>query len=408
MELYGRGHVGRLLEKISRSTDETLTHHGRHSLRNTPMKLFEFQAKAAFAEKGIPIPRGMVATNREELLEAVNSLGLPCMIKAQVLKGGRGKAGLIKRAESTQDAVEKAEALFHSGQNVYKLLIEEVVDIDRELYLAVTYDPVEARALFIACAEGGMEIEQLALEQPDKIVTVMVDLDSGIMPHHLREVTFGLGLDGEIAKSVAAVARNLFRVFRDTGAELAEINPLFITRSGGIVAGDGKLTIDDCMLGDKYALSREYFDSQAEYEAALEGIPYIPFDGDISLMCAGAGLTTTVYDLVHYAGGSVAAYVEFGGPNYTRAKDAMRLCLKKPSKVLLVVTFGTIARADVMATGLVDAIRELKPPMPIVVCIRGTNEEEALATLRAAGIEPLHETEEAVQRAVDIAAGRRA
>jgi succinyl-CoA synthetase beta subunit len=375
--------------------------------RNTPMKLFEFQAKEAFAAKGIPIPRGIVAANAREVREAAASIGLPCMIKAQVLRGGRGKAGLIKKADSAADAAEKAEVLFASGSNVRKVLVEQAVDIDRELYLAVTYDPVQARAMFVACAEGGVEIEKLAAEEPDKIVTVMVDLDWGLMPHHLREITFGLGLEGEAAKAVGAVAQKLYGVFRDSGAELAEINPLFITAAGGVVAGDGKLNLDDCTVGDTYPLSREYFDSDIEYEAAREGIPYIPFDGDITLMCAGAGLTTTVYDLVHYAGGSVAAYVEFGGPNYTRARDALSLCLKKPGKVLLVVTFGTIARADVMAAGLVEAIRELKPPMPIVTCIRGTGEEEAFASLRAAGLEPLHETEEAVQRAVDIAAGRR-
>ncbi|MDR2488822.1 MAG: acetate--CoA ligase family protein [Desulfovibrio sp.] len=372
------------------------------------MKLFEFQAKEAFAEQGIPIPAGMVATNREEVLKAVKGTGLPCMIKAQVLRGGRGKAGLIKRALSEAEAVEKAEGLFNSEYNVRKVLVEAAVDIDRELYMAVTYDPVDARAMFIACAEGGVEIEKLAAEHPDTIVTVTVDMDWGLMPHHVRDLTFGLGLEGETAKAVGDVARKLFKVFRDTGAELAEINPLFIVKSGGVIAGDGKLNIDDCVAGGKYPVTREYFDSDTEYEAALEGIPYIPFDGDIALMCGGAGLTTTVYDLVHYAGGSVAAYVEFGGPNYTRARDAMRLCLKKTCKVLLVVTFGTIARADVMATGLVEAIRELKPAMPIVTCIRGTNEEEAFATLRAAGIEPLYETEEAVQRAVAIAAGRNA
>jgi succinyl-CoA synthetase beta subunit len=230
------------------------------------------------------------------------------------------------------------------------------------------------------------------------------------MPHHVRELTFGLGLSGETAKAVGDIAGNLFKVFRATSAELAEINPLFITKEGGAVAGDGKLVIDDNM-GDargKYPLAPEYFDTQTEYEAALEGIPYLQFDGDIALMCAGAGLTTTVFDLIHYAGGTVANYLEFGGPNYTKAVQAMRLCLKNPSKVLLVVTFGTIARADVMANGLVEAINTLRPPVPIVTCIRGTNEEEAFATLRAAGLDPLYDTEEAVRRAVDIAAGRRA
>jgi succinyl-CoA synthetase beta subunit len=342
----------------------------------------------------------------EEVKAAVQKIGLPCMLKAQVLSGGRGKAGLIQLAKNAEEAERKARELFASGHKVHKLLVEEAVDIARELYLAVTIDPASAVALFVACAEGGVEIETLAVEKPDKIVTVKVDLDWGFMPHHMREITFGLGLEGEEAKQVGAIAKNLFSVFRKYGAELAEINPLFVTRQGTLVAGDGKLIIDDCANDGKYPISREYFDTDTEYEAAREGIPYLQFDGDIALMCAGAGLTTTVFDLVHYAGGKVANYLEFGGPNYTRAMDAMRLCLKNPSKVILIVTFGTIARADVMAAGLAEAIKELKPTMPIVTCIRGTNEEDAFAVLRSIGLEPIYETEEAVQRAVDIAAGR--
>ena len=373
------------------------------------MKLFEYQAKEAFATAGIPIPKGEMATVAPgEVENAINTIGTPCVIKSQVLQGGRGKAGLIQFAKTREEALKKAEELFNSPHGVRKLLFEEAVDIDREVYLSLVLDPVEAVARFIACAEGGVEIEKLAVDQPDKIVTVPVNIDWGLMPHHLRELTFGLQLEGDVAKAVSAIATNLFKVFRATGAELAEINPLFITKAGTVVAGDGKLIIDDSIgdLRSKYPLAPEYFDTPTEYEAALEGIPYLQFDGDIALMCAGAGLTTTVFDLIHYAGGTVANYLEFGGPNYTKALQAMQLCLKNPSKVILIVTFGTIARADVMANGIVEAINQLKPAVPIVTCIRGTNEEEAFATLRAAGLEPLSETEVAVQRAVDIAAGR--
>ncbi len=372
------------------------------------MKLFEYQAKEAFAGAGIPIPNSVLITEVGQLDTALAAVGTPCVLKAQVLSGGRGKAGLIQLAKTPEEARQKTQELFGSQHGVRKILVEEAVDIAKELYLSLTLDPKDATAMFIACEEGGVEIEKLALEQPDKIVTVKLDIDWGLMPHHLREITFGLNLKDEAAKAVSAIARNLFTVFRETGAELAEINPLFITKSGDVLAGDGKLIIDDCIgdVREKYPLAPEYFDNETEYEAALEGIPYLQFDGDISLMCAGAGLTTTVYDLIHYAGGTVANYLEFGGPNYTKAVQAMRLCLKGPSKVLLVVTFGTIARADVMAKGLVEAMQTLKPNIPIVACIRGTNEEEAFATLRAAGLEPLYETEVAVQRAVDIAAGR--
>ena len=370
------------------------------------MKLFEYQAKQAFADAGIPVPHGELATTMEEVAEAVHKVGLPCVLKSQVLRGGRGKAGLIQRATTKEEALEKAHALFTGAHHVRTLLVEEAVNIASELYISVIFDAEAAVATFIACRDGGVEIETLAVEQPEKIITVPVNIDWGLMPHHIRELTFGLGLAGETAKTVGFIAEKLYAVFRNTGAELAEINPLFITVEGNVVAGDGKLITDDTVCKDIYPLTRAHFDTDVEYEAALEGIPYLPFDGDIALMCAGAGLTTTVYDLIHYAGGTVANYLEFGGPNYTKALQAMALCLKKPSKVILVVTFGTIARADVMAEGLVAAIKALKPSIPIVTCIRGTNEEEAFAALRAAGLEPLQETEQAVERAVAIATGR--
>jgi succinyl-CoA synthetase beta subunit len=374
------------------------------------MKLFEHQAKAAFAEAGIPIPQGKLAASPEEALEAAKAIGFPCIIKAQVLSGGRGKAGLIKKANSPEEAAKFAGEILASPAKVQKVLVEQAVNFSQEIYMALTMDPVRSEAMFLVSAEGGVDIEQLAVEQPEKILKVYVDLAQGLMPHHVREITFGLNLTGDTAKAANQSATGLFKVFRATGAELAEINPLFVTAEGGIVAGDGKLIIEASLeaMQAKYPLSPEYFDDPTEYEAALEGIPYLRFDGDIAMMCAGAGLTTSVFDLIHFAGGTVANYLEFGGPNYTKAKQAMELCLKNPCKAILVVTFGTIARADVMAKGVVEAIEALKPTVPIVTCIRGTNEEEAFETLRAAGLEPMVDTELAVQRAVDIAAGRSA
>lgn len=191
---------------------------------------------------------------------------------------------------------------------------------------------------------------------------------------------------------------------------MVEVNPLFITSDGAVVAGDSKIIIDDNSLYRQPRFKRtiDYFDNEIEFEAARLGIPYLQFDGDISLMCAGAGLTTTVFDLIHYAGGSVANYLEFGGPNYRKAVEAMELCLKNESKVILIVTFGTIARADVMAEGIIEAVNKLKPTVPIVVCIRGTNEEQAVEMLREAGLEPLFDTEEAVAKAVWLSQAKEA
>ncbi|MCG8571895.1 MAG: acetate--CoA ligase family protein [Spirochaetes bacterium] len=368
------------------------------------MRLFEYQAKEAFREMGIPTPRGILIDKIDLLDSALKEIGLPCVIKSQVLRGGRGKAGLIQFVKSEEEAREKVKELLDSPHQVKKLLIEEAVNIEKEIYLSITVDPLSAKAMVIACSEGGVDIETLAVEAPEKIIKEKIDMNLGIMGYHSRNIVYQMNLAPEITKQVVQIIYQLYQVFTQYDAELAEINPLFITKDGKVIAGDGKLNIDDNMLAKhpQYERTREYFESDAEYEAALEGIPYLQFDGDISLMCAGAGLTTTVYDLINYAGGSVANYLEFGGPNYRKAVRAMELCLKNKAKVILIVTFGTIARADVMAEGIVEAIEKLKPDCPIVTCIRGTNEEEATRILKGAGLEPIFDTEIAVAKAVEL------
>lgn len=372
------------------------------------MKLFEYQAKDVFAKYGLTVPGSRPALSASEAAAAAEELGCPVVLKSQVLRGGRGKAGLIRLVKSAGEAKAGAQELFDSPHGVRRLLVEKGIDIDRELYISITVDAEKAEAMFMFSAEGGVEIETLAAESPEKILTEYVDLTRGLLPFQARDLVFRAGLEGDLAKKVIPVVMKLFRIFRDYDAELVEINPLFITKQGDVVAGDGKIMIDDnsAHRQQEYQITRDHFDSDMDFEAALDGIPYLQFDGDISLMCAGAGLTTTVYDLINYEGGTVANYLEFGGPNYKRAKRAMELCLRnKTARVLLVVTFGTIARADVMAEGIVSAMEELKPSIPIVTCIRGTNEEEARKTLRAAGLEPLTDTEEAVRRAVAICKG---
>ncbi|MDY7028228.1 MAG: ATP-grasp domain-containing protein [Spirochaetota bacterium] len=371
------------------------------------MKLFEYQAKEVFAASGIPVPDNRQARTAEEASAAAAKIGFPCVLKSQLLQGGRGKAGLIKIVQTKEEAAAVASELFSRPEGVRILLVEEAVEIETELYLSITIDPVEARGMVIACAEGGVEIETLAKEKPGAIMRQRFDLSRGLEPFRARCIVYDMGLTGEIAKQAIKILLALYQVFSNYDAELAEINPLFITKDGNVVAGDAKLAIDDnaSFRQKEFQLTREYFSSDAEYEAALDGIPYLQFDGDIGLMCAGAGLTTTVYDLINYEGGSVANYLEFGGPNYRRAVRAMELCLKNPSKVILVVTFGTIARADVMAEGIIEAIEKLRPDRPIVTCIRGTNEDRAVEILEKAGLKPIFDTEEAVREAVSITKG---
>jgi succinyl-CoA synthetase beta subunit len=371
------------------------------------MKLFEYQAKEVFAASGIQVPDSRQARTAEEASAAAAEIGFPCVLKSQLLQGGRGKAGLIRVVQTKEEAAAVASELFSRPEGVRILLVEEAVEIEKELYLSITIDPVEARGMVIACAEGGVEIETLAKEKPGAIIRQRFDLSRGLEPFRARSIVYDMGLTGEIAKQAVKILLALYQVFSNYDAELAEINPLFTTKDGNVVAGDAKLAIDDnaSFRQKEFQLTREYFSSDAEYEAALDGIPYLQFDGDIGLMCAGAGLTTTVYDLINYEGGSVANYREFGGPNYRRAVRAMELCLKNPSKVILVVTFGTIARADVMAAGIIEAIEKLRPDRPVVTCIRGTNEDRAVEILEKAGLKPIFDTEEAVREAVSIAKG---
>lgn len=372
------------------------------------MKLFEYEAKETFRGEGIPVPKSVLIESVDKIEEAAHSTGLPCMIKAQVLQGGRGKAGLIKKADTQEEAAETADYLLENGPRVKKILVEEALDIKQEVYLSVTVDPVKAKAVIIACADGGVDIETMAREYPEKIVKEEVDVTAGLQSYQIKNIAFALGFSGDVFKQFNKICNDLFKVFVKYDAELAEINPLIITKEDKVIAGDAKLNIDDGALHrqPRFQRRRDHYESHAEYTAAQEGIPYLQFDGDISLMCAGAGLTTTVYDLIIDHGGSISNYLEFGGPNYRKGVRAMELCLKnRNAKAILIVTFGTIARADVMASSIVEALEKHKPEIPIVTCIRGTNEEEAVKILESAGLIPLFDTEEAVIKAVELSKG---
>ncbi|TNF09546.1 MAG: ATP-grasp domain-containing protein [Bacillota bacterium] len=371
------------------------------------MKLYEYQAKEVFKEAGINIPKSVLITNASELDDAIHFVGLPLVVKSQVLSGGRGKAGLISFVKTAEDAKHHVNRLFNHELKIKHLLIEEAVQIDKEIYVSITVDPYQAKGLLIASSEGGIDIEELAVTQPEKIIKEPIDLRYGLMPFQAIQVSYELGLNPLQTKEMSKLLLKLYDVFKTYDCELVEINPLFLTKEGLFVAGDGKLMIDDNSLfrQSRYEKTLDDYKTQAEYDAIQEGIPFIQFDGDIGLMCAGAGLTTTVYDLINYEGGKVANYLEFGGPNYKKAVKAMEICLKVPSKVILIVTFGTIARADVMAEGIVEAINRLKPDRPIVTCIRGTNEIEAVRILKNAGLEPMFDTEEAVRKAVALSKG---
>ena len=220
------------------------------------MKLFEYQAKEAFREKGLPTPKGVLVRGMDELDGAFAEVGFPCVLKSQVLSGGRGKAGLIKVVKDAESARAIAKALFESEHNVRMLLVEEAVDIDREIYLSITVDPVESKIMLIGCAEGGVEIEKLAATAPEKIVTVRVDIAEGLGGYHVNNLIYGMGLSGDLGKQVGAIVRGLYKTFRAYDAQLAEINPLFITKDGRVVVNElaprphnsGHYTIEACSI----------------------------------------------------------------------------------------------------------------------------------------------------------------
>lgn len=374
------------------------------------MKLFEHQVKELFQKADIVVPEGRLVDDVSDLPDAIAEVGLPCVIKAQVLRGGRGKAGLIRFASTDDEARAESEQILASGTNVQGLLVEQALGIEKELYLSITAEPETGSALIMASAEGGVEIEEVARAMPDAIVHERINLSEGLLPFQARNVMFGLGFGKEEANQGSQLLLKLYDLFRRYDAELVEVNPLAVTEEGEFVAADGKMTVDDNALyrQQDFPLERRYFENNVEYDAAMEGIPCLQFDGDIGLMCAGAGLTNVVYDLVNYAGGSVASYIEFGGPNYRKATKAMELMIRTEPKVVLIVTFGTIARADVISDGLVEAMETLKPNFPIVTAIRGTGEEKIIEPLRGVGLEPLTDTEEAVERAVALANGAKA
>lgn len=371
------------------------------------MKLHEYQAKTLFRTFGIPVPQGELADSVDAAVSCAERIGWPAILKAQVLSGGRGKAGLVKIAKTSEEARTIAHSIFASDWKVRKILVEPAIAHKRELYVSLSPDSQTGAHLLLASAEGGVEIEDLAKTAPEKILKERIESIRGLMSYQARSAAYDLGLAPPVAKSFANIVEKLYALYVQNDCELAEINPLFITPEDECVAADAKISIDDNALfkHPEFEQDPADFDSDIAREAASEGIPYLQFDGDISLMCAGAGLTTAVYDLVVDFGGTVANYLEFGGPNYRKSVRAMELCIKNNPKVILIVTFGTIARADIMAEGIVEAIGRLKPNCPIVTCIRGTGEDRARNILLDAGLEPLFDTEEAVRKAVQLARG---
>lgn len=372
------------------------------------MKLYEYEGKELFHNAGIPVPRSRVVRSGPELEEVVGEFTLPVMVKAQLLSGKRGKAGLIKKVENLEQLQDIGADWFgrkFNGVTIDTLLVEEALDIDRELYLSVTVDPATASPVIIACGQGGMDIEELSAENPDAVSQTHINIFRGILPFQVRNILQAMEINGSSAKAGAKILTALYQLFRKYDAELVEINPLVIDRQGNLWAADSKVSIDDSGLyrQQEFYKQADQFTDAIEYQAYQDQLSYVTLDGNIGVIATGAGLTMTTLDLVNLNGGQPANFMDFGGDSYKNAAKAISTVLSNPKvKVLLLVTFGLFARADTIAEGVVQAIEEIKPTLPIVMSVRGTGEERAREMIKGIGIETYNDTEGAVKRAVQM------
>ncbi len=378
------------------------------------MKLLEYQAKEIFRRYDIPTPRSEVAESPKGAREIAERLG-PVVIKAQLPVGGRGKAGGIKFAESPEEAEKIAGGLLGSrikDIEIQKVLVEEKLDIKDELYLGVTVDRKNRCYVVLASSEGGVDIEEVAEETPEKIVKQMIDPLLGIRDYHCRSVAKRLGYSGREMNDLAGFIRKLYRVAFEMDAELTEINPLALTEEG-FIAADARLNIDNNALfrhPNIAEIQREGELSEfsaREQEARTLGLTYVELDGDIGVIGNGAGLTMATLDSVTLLGGKPANFLDLGGgASPERIETAVTFVIKDPRvKTVFVNILGGITKCDDTALGIIETRRRLGSEKPIVVRMMGTNEEEGKRMLKEAGIETLDTMEEAAERAVALAGG---
>jgi succinyl-CoA synthetase beta subunit len=372
------------------------------------MKIHEYQAKTILAKFGVPVPRGEAVFSKDEARAAFERLGTPvAVVKAQIHAGGRGKAGGVKLAKSAEEAAALAERMLgmklvtpqtgEEGRIVRRLLIEEGLDIQRELYLSILVDRAEGAPVFMASAEGGMEIEEVAKERPKAILRETIhpaegQAAEGFSPYHARKLAFGLGLSGEPATAGARFFQSLYRAFIGTDAAMLEINPCVVTRDGRLVALDAKVSFDDNALY-RHPEFKELRDvdeeTSLEVEASKFKLNYIKLDGNVGCMVNGAGLAMATMDIIKLAGGSPANFLDVGGgASEEQVKNAFRILLSDANvKAVFVNIFGGILRCDVLASGVVNAARELKFKTPVVVRLEGTNVVQGQEILRSSGLD---------------------
>jgi succinyl-CoA synthetase beta subunit len=365
------------------------------------MKIHEYQAKSILAKYGVPIPRGKVAFTPEEADAAAQELGTPVVVvKAQIHAGGRGKGGGVKVTKSraeTEAAIRsilgmqlKTHQTGPQGQKVQRLMIEEGLPIEKEYYLGITLDRAQGKNVFMASSEGGMEIEEVAAHSPEKILKEVIEPGIGLSPFQARKLAFGIGIPAASVNAAVKAMMSLVKAYEESDASLAEINPFILTRDGRVMALDAKFNIDDnAMFRHKEFVDLRDLaeEDPLEVEASNFSLNYIKLDGNIACMVNGAGLAMATMDIIKYAGGEPANFLDVGGgANEDQIKNAFRILLSDSAvKAVLINIFGGILRCDILATGVVNAARELGITVPIVIRMEGTNVEEGKKILLDSG-----------------------
>ena len=366
------------------------------------MKIHEYQGKELLKNYGVPVPRGIVARTPEEAEQAARDLGTDVVVvKAQIHAGGRGKGGGVKLAKSPEEAREIAGQMLGmmlvthqtgpEGREVKTLLIEEGLPIDREFYLGLTLDRASGRDVFMASAAGGMDIEKVAAETPEKILKENIDPSVGLRPFQARNLAFGLGIPNDLVNQAAKFMLSLYDAYQKMDASLIEINPFLLTKDNRLIALDAKVNFDDnAMFRHKeYAELRDLNEEEAlEIEASKYDLNYIKLDGDIGCMVNGAGLAMATMDIIKLAGGEPANFLDVGGgASQERVENAFRILLADENvKAVLINIFGGIVRCDMVARGVVEAATNLGVSIPIVARLEGTNVEEGKRVLHESGI----------------------
>jgi len=369
------------------------------------MKIHEYQAKSILSKYGVAIPRGEVASSREEAEAVAKKLfsegATGVVVKAQIHAGGRGKGGGVKIAKSVEEAGELASRMLGmklvthqtgpEGRIVRRLLIEETLPIARELYLGMLLDRAEAKLVVMASAAGGMEIEQVAEENPDAILKEYIDGSTGLAPFQARKIGYWLGLKSGEVNQLVALLNGLYKAYVDTDASLVEINPLIVTNDGRVFALDAKVNFDDNALMRHKEL-RELRDiteeDPLEVEASKYGLNYIKLDGNVGCMVNGAGLAMATMDIIQFAGGMPANFLDVGGgANEEQVTHAFEILLSdKNVRAVLINIFGGILRVDTLANGVVAAAKKTNIPLPIVLRLEGTNVEQGREILKNSGL----------------------